>query len=80
MVDIKEVMQEIKQSRDELALHMHLASLEIREEWDELEDQWGTFKARVDLEQTAEGVGGALVQLGHELKGGYQRLRRAIKD
>ena len=35
MVDIKEVMQEIKQSRDELALHMHLASLEIREEWDE---------------------------------------------
>ena len=80
MVDIKEMLDELKQTRDELALRVHLASMEVREEWDELEDQWETFKARADVEQTTEGVGAALGQLGHELKGGYQRLFRALKD
>jgi hypothetical protein len=80
MVDIKELMGELKQTRDELALRVHLASMEVREEWDGLEDQWETFKARADVEQTAEGVGTALGQLGHELMGGYKRLRKALKD
>jgi hypothetical protein len=80
MADLKDLMQELKQTRDELALKMHLASMEVREEWDDLERQWETFKARADVEQTAEGVGSALGQLGKELNGGYQRLRKALKD
>jgi len=80
MADIKDLLQELRQTRDELALRVHLASMEVREEWDELEGQWETFKARADVEQTAEGVGSAVAQLGHELKSGYQRLFRAIKD
>lgn len=80
MVEIKELVEELKRTRDEVSLRMHLASMEVREEWEELEGQWDAFKARVDVEQTAEGVGSALAQLGHELKGGYQRLRRAFKD
>lgn len=80
MADVKHLFDELRQTRDELALRMHLASMEVREEWDELEAQWENFKARADMEQTAEGVGAALTRLGHELKSGYQRLGRALRD
>jgi hypothetical protein len=80
MVDLKELVGELRQTRDELGLKIHLASLEVREEWQELDEQWENFKARLDMEQTTEGVGAALAQLGHELKAGYQRIGRALKD
>ncbi len=80
MVEIKDLVSELKQTRDELALRVHLASMEVREDWDELEGKWENFKARADVEQTAEGLGTALGQLGHELKDGYKRVRKALKD
>jgi hypothetical protein len=71
---------ELKQLRDEIGLRIHLASMEVREEWDELEGQWENFKARADIDETAEGVGAAIGKLGQELLDGYRRIARAIKD
>ena len=39
-----------------------------------------TFAADAKLGETGEGVGKALGQLGNELKLGYERIWRAIKE
>ena len=87
MADIDDILAELKQKRDELRVQMHLASKEIREEWDELEEKMqelsGKAKQFADdakLQETGEGLGDAMQKLGRELKLGYERIRDALKD
>ena len=87
MDDFNELMEELKQKRDELRVQMNLASKELRDEWDELEEKMEEFtgKARnfpedAKIRDTGAGIGDALNQLGKEIKLGYERLWKAIKD
>ncbi len=87
MADIDEIVEELKQKRDELRVQIHLASKEVKDEWEELEEKMEDFsgKARqfaddAKLKETGEGIGDALGQLGSELKHGYDRIRDAIRD
>jgi hypothetical protein len=80
MADLDELKQDLKQMRDELNLKMHLASLEMKEEWEELEEKMESFSSRAGLETSRESVGEALGLLGGELKQGYKRLIAALKD
>jgi len=87
MNDLDEMVEDLKQKRDELRVQMHLASKEIKDEWDELEEKMEEFsrKARkfsedAKLKETGAGIGGALGTLGGELKKGYARIRDALKD
>ncbi len=80
MTDIDDIVAELKQKRDELRLQMHLASKEARDEWQELEEKMDEFKAKARLDETGAGLGKAAGQLGNELKLGYDRIRRALKD
>jgi vacuolar-type H+-ATPase subunit D/Vma8 len=80
MNEFDDILAELKQKRDELRLQMHLASKEAAEEWDELEEKMEKFTAKAKLDETGEGVGKALGQLGNELKQGYERIWRAIKE
>lgn len=80
MTDFDDIFAELKQKRDELQLQMHLASKEAKDEWDELEEKMEKFTADAKLEETGEGLGKALSQLGGELKLGYARIWKAIKD
>jgi len=87
MSDFDDMVQDLKQRRDELRVQMHLASRELKDEWDELEDKMEEFsrKARkfsedAKLKETGSGIGDALGSLGGELKKGYERIRVALKD
>ena len=87
MDDIDDLIEELKQKRDELRLQMNLASREAKDEWQELETKMEEFRAKarrfaddVELKETGAGVGEALEQLGGELKKGYERLLKAIRD
>lgn len=80
MPDVADMKRDLKRLRDELQLKMHLASMEAKEEWQELEGKWERFSSRARLEDSAEGVGDALEQLGEEIKRGYKRLGAALKD
>ncbi len=79
MADIDDILEDLKQRRDELRVQMHLASKELQDEWEELEGKMKEFSERAQIEATAEGIGDALGGLGHELKLGYERLRDAVK-
>jgi hypothetical protein len=87
MSDIDDILDQLKQKRDEVRVQMHLASKEVQDEWDDLEKKMEEFsgKARqfaddAKLQETGSGLGGALGQVGHELKAGYERIRDALKD
>lgn len=87
MTDFNDVIEELKQKRDELRVQMNLASKEIKDEWNELEEKMEDFSGKAKqfsndakLKETGEGIGDALGQLGGELKRGYERIRQAIKD
>ena len=80
MSDLDDLVDQLKQKRDELRVQMHLASKEAQDEWEELEEKMTTFTVKAKLGETGEGVGDALGQLGHELKKGYDRVKDAIKD
>ena len=87
MPDFDDLIQELKQKRDELRVKVNLASKEIKDEWEELEEKMEEFSSKAKrfaedarLKETGEGLGEALGKLGHELKLGYDRLRKAMKD
>ena len=80
MSDFDDLVEDLKQKRDELRVQMNLASKELRDEWDELEEKTKHFMEQAELSKTGEGIGDALKDLGGELKKGYQRVRDAIKD
>lgn len=87
MTDLNSLIEELKQKRDELRVQVHLASKEIKEEWEELEEKMESFTGKAKkfsddakLKETGEGLGEALGKLGHELKLGYERLKKAMKD
>jgi len=87
MNDFDDLIEELKQKRDELRVQMNLASKEIKEDWDELEQKMEDFsvKARqfstdAKLKETGAGIGEALGTLGGELKKGYERIRAALSD
>lgn len=80
MADRDELFAELKQKRDELRVQMHLASKELKDEWDEFEGKWDDFSQKANLGATGEGLGEAMEKLGQELKLGYQRIRDALKD
>lgn len=87
MSDLDEVLEQLKQKRDEVRVQMHLASKEVQEEWDDIEKKMEEFSAKAkkfaddaDLKETGSGLGSALGQVGQELKAGYERIRDALKD
>lgn len=79
MADVADLKRDLKKLRGELELKMHLASMEAKQEWSELERKWERFSSRAQLEDSAEGVSDALELLGEEIKRGYKRLRAALK-
>ena len=87
MADLDEVLEQLKQKRDEARVQMHLASKEILDEWDELEDKMEAFSGKAKqfasdakLKETGSGLGEALGLVGDELKSGYERIRKTLKD
>jgi hypothetical protein len=86
MDNFDDIIKELKQKRDELRLQMHLASKEIKDEWDELEEKMEEFSRKskqfsedAKLKETGSGIGEALGKLGGELKLGYERIRDAMR-
>ena len=87
MADFDDLLEELRQKRDELRVQLHLASREAKDEWEELEEKMDEFSGKAKqlageagLRETGQGLGKALGQLGNEIKLGYERIRKAIRE
>lgn len=74
---LKEMLQSLKQDRDELRVKVELAKMEAREDWQEVEEKWHNF------EQKIKGVGEESIhsaeKIGQEISEAYQRIRKTLK-
>ena len=79
-----DVLEKLKQERDELALKIHLGKMEAADEWEKLEAKWHDVKARMlappaqTVDESGVGVGLALELAVEELKKGYERIRKLL--
>jgi SMC interacting uncharacterized protein involved in chromosome segregation len=82
---LDELIEELKQGRDELKVQIHLAKAEATDLWHETEDKWQHLRSQLDKIENGAGdsakdVGAAAILAAEEIKKGYERLRRYIKD
>lgn len=80
MTDIHDLKRDLKKLREELQLKMHLASMEMKTEWKDLEGKWDRFSDRTGIDESANALGGSLEALGAELKNSYKRFKAGLKS
>ncbi|MGV7227992.1 MAG: hypothetical protein ACQ9IQ_04955 [Nitrospirales bacterium] len=83
MHDLKNLIDDLKQQRDEINVKLHLAKAEVRDEWDKLEPKWEEVKGKMTTVseaagQAAESVTAAAGLLADEIKEGYDRIKKAL--
>jgi len=78
MPDINALMDELKQTRDEVKLKIHLGSKELQDEWSELEGKCDAFEAKARLGESAEDISEATSLLGEELAKAFKKIRSAL--
>ena len=80
---IQETVDMLKREREELALKMHLAKAEARDEWQELESKLEVLESRTRpaakvVGDTANEVGASLELAADEIKRGFAKLRAVL--
>lgn len=78
MSDIKQIISEAEQLRDEVKLKIHLGSKDLQDEWNELDRKWSEFQTKAKLEESADNVGQAASMLGEELASAFKRIKSAL--
>lgn len=80
----KELLDKLKQQRDELAVKIHLGSMEAKDEFErakariaDLERDMAPVRDAVD--ESAKNVGESVRLVGEELLGSFKRIRDSLK-
>ncbi|WP_198243064.1 hypothetical protein [methane-oxidizing endosymbiont of Gigantopelta aegis] len=82
--EFEEIAEKLKQERDELKVQLHLASMEVKEEWEKAEKKWEKVADVIedvadDTKETAEDVIEAAKVIGDELSAAYKRITERLK-
>ncbi len=80
---IDELLEELKEERDELRVRAHLAKLEASDEWQELEKKLRKLESKAKdvggaAADSGEDVGAALKMLGQEIKQGFKNVAQKL--
>lgn len=78
MPEFTKLVEDLKRTRDEIRLQIHLASKELQEEWAEIESRWSAFESKAELDKSAKDVNDAVKILGAELKEALTKVRKAL--
>jgi hypothetical protein len=81
--DFENVLKKLQAERDEAKLKLHLASMEARQEFEEVEKDWRHLKAKAaeigdeSVETSEEFIANAKI-VGEELKDAYHRIAKRL--
>lgn len=80
---LSRTINSLKQQRDEIRLQLHLAELEVKEEWDELEKKWNSLNDQYKplknaVGESSEQVWESVKALAGELNTSYKRVGKAL--
>jgi hypothetical protein len=77
------IIDDLKRTRDELRLKLHLGAADARTEWEALEKKWGHLEGRLavvgkEAEAAGENIGEALELVANEIRAGYERVKKLV--
>jgi hypothetical protein len=81
--ELAKLSETLKQQRDEIRLQIHLATADLKDEWEESEREWGHFKDKFaeiideSKETTAEFLEKTRI-VGEELKIAYKNIQKRM--
>jgi hypothetical protein len=81
--ELNKLSETLKQQRDEINLQLHLASAELKDEWEKSEKEWGQFKEKLSevvdegKETTTDLIEKTRI-IGEELKNAYNNIHRRL--
>jgi hypothetical protein len=78
MPDFARLIENLKHTRDEIRLKIHLGSKEVQDERSEIEQRWTEFESRAQLDERARDVGDAIKILASELKDAFAKVGKAL--
>lgn len=78
MADFKTMVEDLKQTYDEIKLKVHLGSKDVQDEWSTLQERWRAFEREAEVQKSAADVGDAVKILGSELKDAFGRLHKSL--
>lgn len=81
--ELDELLEKLKQRRDELNLQLHLGKAEAKDLWQQTEEKWQHLRdqlEQIDNEtgDIAKDVGAAAMLVADEIRQGYERLRKLL--
>jgi SMC interacting uncharacterized protein involved in chromosome segregation len=80
---LKKELQDLRTTRDELRVRLHLGKLDAQEQWEQIEKQWQHVESKLKLagetgREVAEDIGEVTSLAVDELKEGYAKLRKLL--
>ena len=76
--ELQETRDDLQRTADEIKLKLHLAGMDAKDAWDELEPKLAEFEQRFDAK--AEEVGDELKALGSEIKQRLLNIKSKLSD
>ncbi|MDH5184540.1 MAG: hypothetical protein OEX12_11690 [Gammaproteobacteria bacterium] len=81
--EVKEILADLKQLRDELKLQLHLAKDEVREQWEPVEKKFQKFEGQAEhvgsaAKDASTDVVEAAKLLGEEVKKAFTKIRDSL--
>jgi hypothetical protein len=78
------LLERLRRERDELRVQIHLAKLDLRKEWDELEHKWELVRTRPrsahrEARRAGKEVALAAGAVLGDIREGYRRIRAALQ-
>ncbi|MEY3107425.1 MAG: hypothetical protein RIT35_1603 [Pseudomonadota bacterium] len=82
-IEFDKLVTQLKSERDEIALKIHLASMDAKEDFESAEKIWDKFKVKVneladESKETSEELITKAKIVGEELKETYNRINERI--
>lgn len=83
--ELNKLSETLKQQRDEINLQLHLASAELKEEWEKSEKEWDHFRQKLSevVDEGKETTADLLEKtriVGEELKNAYNAIHRRLSS
>ena len=80
---LEKELEDLRTTRDELRVRMHLGKMDAQEQWEQIEKQWQHVEAKLKVageagREIAEDVGEAANLAIEEMKEGYEKLRKLL--
>jgi hypothetical protein len=80
---VEKMLSQLRYDRDELRVQMHLAKLELQQEWSRLENKWTeiddrTKPTRQATQKSAQDLWESVKLVAEEIGHGYRRIRESL--